>query len=391
MKALDKEIKVGVLGAGTMGSGIAQVASTFGHEVLLFDVSGEALERAKAALAKIMARLVEKGRLTADQAQGIQARITYVDALEKLEGCGLVIEAIIENLEIKRSTFEKLESLVAAPGILATNTSSLSIASIGAACKNPGNVLGVHFFNPAPLMPLVEIIPGVASDDAVVSATRALIDAWGKKTVLAKDTPGFIVNRVARPFYGEAIRLLEEGVADVATIDYAMREIGGFRMGPFQLMDFIGHDINFKVTETVFEAFFYDPRYKPSFTQKRMVEAGRLGRKSGRGFYDYREGAALPEPNKDPQLCEQIFRRILAMLINEAVDAVFLQIATPEDIDLAMTKGVNYPKGLLAWAGEWGLDKVLVLLQELQEEYGEDRYRPSPLMKRMVRQGKAFF
>jgi len=385
------ETTVAVLGAGTMGAGIAQVAAQCGHRVILFDISEAARQKALANLIRIMDRGVEKGRMTREQADGVLARISETDKLESCRDCGLVIEAVIENLEIKRKLFTDLENLLAPEAILATNTSSLSIASIGAGCRRPERVLGVHFFNPAPLMPLVEIVPGVATAPETIAQTRALIDAWGKTTVFAGDTPGFIVNRVARPFYGEAIRILEEGLADVATIDAAMKTQGGFRMGPFQLMDFIGHDINYTVTETVFTAFFFDPRYRPSFSQKRLVEAGRLGRKSGRGFYDYSPDAKQPEPKDDPQLAETIVSRILVMLINEAVDAVFWKVASPEHIDLAMTKGVNYPKGLLAWANERGLDKVLAHLQALQEEYSEDRYRPSPLLKRMVKQGRRFF
>ncbi|MDJ0838772.1 MAG: 3-hydroxyacyl-CoA dehydrogenase NAD-binding domain-containing protein [Acidobacteriota bacterium] len=388
---LDRSTKVAVLGAGTMGAGIAQVASQNGHEVVLFDINREQLDKAEVSLAKIMARQVEKGRMTREQADAVQARIDYVTSLEKLAGSGLVIEAVVENLDIKCKLHADLELLLGPKAVLASNTSSLSIASIGAACEHPDRLLGVHFFNPAPLMPLVEIIPGVATDERVTTATRNLMDAWGKTTVLAKDTPGFIVNRVARPFYGEAIRILEEGVADVATIDWAMTKLGGFRMGPFKLTDFIGHDVNYKVTETVFREFFYDPRYKPSFTQKRLVEAGRLGRKSGHGFYDYSEGAVKPQPDEDETPGREILMRILVMLINEAVDAVFLNIASPEDIEKAMTRGVNYPKGLLAWADELGLKNVLRRLQALQEEYGEDRYRPSPLLKRMVRKGETFF
>jgi 3-hydroxybutyryl-CoA dehydrogenase len=214
---------------------------------------------------------------------------------------------------------------------------------------------------------------------------------WKKTPVMASDTPGFIVNRVARPFYGEALRLLEEGVADVATIDWAMKDMGGFRMGPFELMDFIGNDVNYAVTRSVFEAMFFDPRYKPSLTQKRLVESNFLGRKTGRGYYDYRAGARTPEPAKDVNTGLLIFERILAMLINEAIDAVFMRVASPEDIDLAMTKGVNYPKGLLAWANELGLERVHGWLERLQAEYGEDRYRPSPLLKRMARDGRRFF
>lgn len=391
MSETETPIVVGVLGAGTMGRGIAQVAASKGHRVVLNDASRYVLDDAEASLKKILNRLVEKGRLTADEVGSILGRIDFTERLSDFCDCHFIIEAIVENLDIKKSVFREIEERAPDDAILASNTSSLSIAAIGAACKRPERVLGVHFFNPAPLMPLVEIVPGVASDPAIVRQARKLIDDWGKVTVLAKDTPGFIVNRVARPFYGEALRILEENVADVATIDWAMKEIGGFRMGPFQLMDFIGNDINYKVTETVFEAFFYDPRYKPSFTQKRMTEAGFLGRKSGRGYYHYGEDAVNPEPVKDLALGETIVSRIRAMLINEAVDAVFLNIASPEDIDLAMTRGVNYPKGLLAWADELGLETVLRQLEELQEEYGEDRYRPSPLMKRMVRNQRTFF
>ena len=239
-------------------------------------------------------------------------------------------------------------------------------------------------------MPLVEIIPAVQTSETVTKKSRELIDSWKKVTVLAKDTPGFIVNRVARPFYGEALRLYEEGVADFATIDWAMTELGGFRMGPFTLMDYIGNDINYTVTETVFAAFYYDPRYKPSFTQKRHSEAGWYGRKSGRGYYDYAEGANQPEPKKDERLGETILNRIRVLLINEAIDAVHLNIATPKDVDLAMTKGVNYPKGLLAWANEIGLRKVLSDLDALYDEYREDRYRASVLLRRMVIRGETF-
>jgi 3-hydroxybutyryl-CoA dehydrogenase len=233
----------------------------------------------------------------------------------------------------------------------------------------------------------VEIIPAITTAPAVAAAARALVDSWGKMTVVAADTPGFIVNRIARPFYGEALRILEEGIADHATIDWAMRDLGGFRMGPFELMDFIGNDVNYAVTSSVFEAMFYDPRYRPALTQRRLVEAGLLGRKSQRGHYDYREGAAAPEPRRDETLGRAIVERIVAMLVNEAVDAVQLRIAAPDDIELAMTRGVNYPRGLLAWGDAIGPGAVLATLEELQSEYGEDRYRPSPLLRRVARAG----
>ena len=375
-------IKVSVIGAGTMGAGIAQIASTNGHEVCLYDSFDGAIETAEIKLKKILNRLVEKERITEQENEAILGRINFTKQIKEIAGSGLVIEAIIENLEFKQKVFTEIESLVDEECIIASNTSSLSIASIASALKKAERVVGIHFFNPAPLMPLVEIIPAVQTSESTLNKAKAIIDSWKKITVITKDTPGFIVNRVARPFYGEALRIYEEGVADFATIDWAMREIGGFRMGPFKLMDYIGNDINYTVTETVFTAFYFDPRYKPSFTQKRMMEAGYLGRKSGRGYYDY--STDTPKANEDRELGKKILWRILAMLINEAADALFLNIATKEDIDLAMTKGVNYPKGLLAWADEIGIENVLQQLESLQTEYGEDRYRPSPLLKRMA-------
>jgi 3-hydroxybutyryl-CoA dehydrogenase len=383
--------QVGIIGGGAMGSGIAQIAATAGCKVILFDTKPEALELSKEKLTKIMDRLVEKEKLNLTEANAIKSNITYTDNLKAIAKSDLIIEAIVENLDIKKTVFSAVEKIVSKECIIASNTSSLSITSIAAACKNPERVIGIHFFNPAPLMPLVEIIPALQTTEQVAKDARLLIDSWGKITVLAKDTPGFIVNRVARPFYGEAIRIFEEGIADVATVDWAMKELGEFRMGPFELTDYIGHDVNFVVTETVFKAFYYDPRFKPSFSQKRLVEAGRLGRKSGHGFYDYSENALKPEPRKDLVLGKQIVTRILAMLINEAADALFLNIASAKDLDLAMTKGVNYPKGLLAWADEIGLDVVLKQLEELYTNYCEDRYRPSPLLRKMVREQKTFF
>jgi len=380
-----------------MGSGIAQVAALAGHRVLLGDAQPSQLVRARAGIEKALQREVEKRRLDAARAAEVLARITIpIDGafaqagLGAYRDCGLVIEAIVEDLGAKQDAFQRLEEVVGDGAVLATNTSSLSVASIASACRRPERVLGVHFFNPAMVMPLVEIVPALQSAPAVAAAARALVDAWGKTTVVALDTPGFIVNRIARPFYGEALRMLEEGIADAATIDWAMKEVGGFRMGPFELMDLIGHDVNYAVTRSVFDAFYYDPRYRPSITQKRLVDARYFGRKSGRGFYDYTAGAAAPEPTRDRALGEEIFQRTLAMLVNEAVDAVFFQVASPGDIELAMTKGVSYPKGLLRWGSEVGLPAVLERLTRMQEEYGEDRYRPSPLLRRMVREGRDF-
>ena len=378
-------MKVGILGAGTMGAGIAQVAAQSGHEVVLVDVNQEQLAKAKSGMEKVLARLVEKQTLTDDAKNAIMGRIKFSSEISDFVGSGLIIEAIVEKIEVKHSVFQAIEKVVDDNCILASNTSSLSIASIGSVLKNSSRIIGIHFFNPAPLMPLVEIIPSVQTTGEVLHNAKAIIDSWKKVTVVCKDTPGFIVNRVARPFYGEALRIYEEGVADFATIDWAMTGIGGFKMGPFTLMDYIGNDINYTVTETVFAAFYYDPRFKPSFTQKRHMEAGFYGRKSGRGFYSYAEGAVMPEPKKDEQLGKEIVNRVLAMLINEAYDALFLNVASKQDIDLAMTKGVNYPKGLLAWSEEIGLKNVLATLENLFEEYGEDRYRPNPLLKRLAK------
>lgn len=382
---------IGVVGAGTMGQGIAQIAATYHHQVYLYDAYSDQLGKAKHALRKILQRQVDKDRMSQEEVDGIMERIHFVETLTDFEQCSLAIEAVVEDLEIKQDVLQRLEGIIPRNCILATNTSSLSIASLSSVLKKPKRFLGIHFFNPAPIMPLVEIVPGISTTDETAEAARNLIDNWEKTTVLAKDTPGFIVNRVARPFYSEAIRQLEEGVADVPTIDWAMKEIGGFRMGPFELMDFIGHDVNYKVTVKVFEEFFYDPRFKPSFTQKRMVEAGYLGKKSGKGFYDYGEDTENPKPTKDKKLGKKIVDRIVAMLINEAADAVFMNVATIKDVDLAMTKGVNYPKGLLKWADEIGLTTVLDRITALQTEYREDRYRPNPLLKRMVRNEETFY
>jgi 3-hydroxybutyryl-CoA dehydrogenase len=374
--------RVCVIGSGAMGSGIAQVAALAGCEVTLYDNNPDALEIASSRLTKIFDRLVEKGRKTREEADVVLSRIEMTHSLERIDDSEIVIEAIVENLDVKKQVFRKIENLVSPTCILATNTSSLSVTSIAEACQNPERVIGLHFFNPAPLMPLVEIVPAISTDLELGSKLKQLMLDWGKAPAIAMDTPGFIVNRVARPFYGEAIRIYEEGIADIPTIDWAMKTIGGFRMGPFELTDFIGHDVNYVVTETVFKEFYFDPRFKPSISQKRLVEAG---------FYDYSENAIAPAANEDKVLGEKIVHRILAMLVNEAIDALYLNIASKEDLDTAMTKGVNYPKGLLAWADELGLLHILNILEDLYEEYGEDRYRPCVLLKRMVAKNERFY
>ena len=391
MQELNKETRIGVLGAGTMGTGIAQIAATYGHKVYVYDNNETVLRNSEEKLKKIFSRLVEKGKFTFDESDKILKRIHYSDFVGVTEDCGLIIEAIIEKLDAKQEAFRKLEKSFSADTIFATNTSSLSITAIASACEKPERVIGTHFFNPAPLLPLVEIVPGLSTAEETIIETRKLIDNWGKTTVIAKDTPGFIVNRVARPFYGEALRIYEEGIADIATIDWAMKELGGFKMGPFELIDLIGNDVNYEVTKTVFEQFYYDPRFKPSLAQKQLVDAKHFGRKSGKGFYDYSDNAENPSPNKDEKLGREILDRILAMLINEAADAVFMNIASVEDIDLAMTKGVNYPKGLCKWADEIGVDKIFERLENLYETYGEDRYRVNPLLRKMKKEGSKFY
>ena len=382
---------IGIIGSGAMGAGIAQVVATAGHTVRLLDQNAEALQRASRSIEANLHKLAEKGKLTAAAVEAAVARLHLTGDIQQFADCELVLEAVVEDLAVKQQLFRQLESIVSANCVLATNTSSLSVTSIAAACQQPERFIGIHFFNPAPLMQLVEVIPAIQTREELTTEVRDLVESWGKLPVLAKDTPGFIVNRVARPYYGEAIRMLDEGLADIATIDWALTELGGFRMGPFTLMDFIGHDVNYRVTESVFTAFFYDPRYKPSFTQKRLFEAGYYGRKAGRGFYSYAPEAAQLEPNRDEALGNVLVNRVLAMLINEAADALALNVASRDDLELAMTKGVNYPKGLLAWADELGIADVLDTLDNLYAEYHEDRYRASPLLRRMVRDRQHFF
>ena len=382
---------IGIVGAGAMGSGIAQIASQAGQDVVLFDLSQEALTSSSSKLQKVMNRLIEKGKVTSDEAIAIQERIVRTTMATSLKDCDLIIEAVVEDLEVKKRVFKSIEEIASKEAIIASNTSSLSITSLASFCAHPDRVVGLHFFNPAPLMPLVEIIPALQTNRDLPKQLTDLMRKWGKSPVIAKDTPGFIVNRVARPFYGEALRILDEGIADVSTIDAAMRE-SGFRMGPFQLMDLIGHDVNYSVTESVFRSFYYDPRYMPSITQLKLVEAGWLGRKSGRGFYNYNEeNEATDVPGQlDPNVQIEISERIISMLINEAADAVYLGVASAEDVDTAMLKGVNYPKGLLVWAEEMGLQKVVRIIDALRDTYGETRYRCSPLLRKLAAEGGKF-
>tara|TARA_B110000503_G_scaffold140867_1_gene232880 strand:- start:2020 stop:3198 length:1179 start_codon:yes stop_codon:yes gene_type:complete len=379
---------VGIIGAGAMGSGIAQVAAQAGWNVILIDQSLDSLEKSQAQLTKVCNRLVEKNRLTSQESSALQQRILRYTAFDHLAPCTLIIEAIVENKEVKQRVFAQIEEIVSNECILATNTSSLSVTGLASSLKHPERFLGLHFFNPAPLMQLVEVIAAMQTNPEHIDRCNAWMNAWKKVPVRAKDTPGFIVNRLARPFYGEALRIVEEELASPAQVDDAMKSVG-FRMGPFELMDLIGNDVNYAVTVSVFEAFYFDPRYRPSLIQKKHVEAGWLGRKSGRGYYRYdgQPGESITEATGE---LSWIHQRIVALLINEAADALSMRIASAQDLELAMTRGVNYPKGLLTWANDWGIASVLDQLQALQNRYGEDRYRPAPILRDMAEKNLLF-
>lgn len=374
---------IGIIGAGTMGVGIAQVAATAGCKVVLFDANTPQIDKALSGLEKTLQKLVDKAKISQEKATEIRNNIVKGEALEDLKDSDLVIEAIIENKDIKTKVFTELETYVSEDCIIGSNTSSISITSLGAELKKPERFIGIHFFNPAPLMPLVEVIPSLLTEKSLPEKIYSLMKDWEKTPVIAKDIPGFIVNRIARPYYGEGLRIVEENIATPEQVDEAMKTIGNFKMGPFELMDLIGVDVNFAVTTTVYKDYFYDPKYKPSLLQQRMAEAKLHGRKTGKGFYDYSEGAEKPVAQKDDALYQQIFLRIISMLINEAVEAKRLGVANEEDIELAMQKGVNYPKGLLSWGKEIGYSKISETLQSLYEEYQEERYRQSPLLRKM--------
>lgn len=374
---------IGIIGAGTMGVGIAQVAATAGCKVVLFDANTPQINKALSGLEKTLNKLVEKAKISQEKATEIRNNIVKGETLQDLKDSDLVIEAIIENKEIKTKVFTELETYVSENCIIGSNTSSISITSLGAELQKPERFIGIHFFNPAPLMPLVEVIPSLLTEKTLAEKIYNLMKDWGKTPVIAKDIPGFIVNRIARPYYGEGLRIVEENIATIEQVDEAMKTIGNFKMGPFELMDLIGVDVNFSVTTTVYKEYFYDPKYKPSLLQQRMSEAKLHGRKTGKGFYDYSEGAEKPVSEKDDALYQQIFLRIISMLINEAVEAKRLGVANDEDLELAMQKGVNYPKGLLAWGKEIGYSKISETLQDLYEEYQEERYRQSPLLRKL--------
>ena len=507
MAALTTDKIIAVIGAGTMGAGIAQVAATAGHQVLLYDVQEGAAENGIAGCDKGLTRLVERGKISEQTRRNIIGRMQPCSQIEQLAPAALVIEAIVERLDIKQSLFLQLEDLCAEDCILATNTSSLSITAIGSALKRPERLVGMHFFNPAPIMKLVEVISGMATDKSVAETVYQTAASWSKKPVHARSTPGFIVNRVARPFYAEALRIYQEGGADCATVDAIIKTCGGFRMGPFELMDLIGQDVNYAVTCSVYEAYYYDKRFLPSLVQKELVDGGYLGRKTGRGFYPYGDAAEQPVPQTatesacpsvvvsasgnrgllaallerseqsgipiepleavaqvshievdgtrlmlttgktatsaaaemdindlvlidlaaDYLTCERVaiakadqcsqqaadkvigwlqamgvavsqiddvpgmvLMRTAAMLANEAADAVNQQVCSAGDVDLAMEGGVNYPRGPLAWADELGLDTIIQVLENLVLTYGEERYRVSPLLRRLNASNSSF-
>jgi len=389
---------IGVLGAGTMGAGIAQVVAEAGLEVLVHDPVDGATERAQHRIEGFLGRKVEKGELSGDDATTAASRIRPTATLEELGSADLVVEAIPEELELKRDAFRRLDAVADEATILATNTSSLSLMRIASVTTRPQRVVGMHFFNPVPLMALIEVIAGPMTAPEVTDTVALLARRLGKTPVVAADTPGFIVNRVQRAYYLEAFRILEGGQAEVAGIDDAMQGIG-FRLGPFELADVVGTDVNLAAGLAIFEGFFGDPRYRPAQVQRRVVDAGRLGRKASAGYYDYGADGARGAPWQSlwqaPRLealdAPQIEARILAAIVNEAASAVADGVATADAIDTAMQLGTNWPEGPLAWGERIGLPSVVHTLDALHATVPDGRYRVAPLLRSIAGDGGSFF
>jgi 3-hydroxybutyryl-CoA dehydrogenase len=414
----DRIQTLAVIGAGTMGAGIAQVAAASGFRTRMYDVADEFLARGRSNIEDSLCRFVERGRLAAEERDATLARLLPTTRLEDLADADFVIEAAPEDLTLKQDLFRSLDELCPPHAILASNTSSLSITEIAGATRRPGQVVGMHFFNPPPLMALVEVIGGQLTAEETLETTRGVARRFGKQPVTARDTPGFIVNRVARPFYLEGLRMLGEGLASVEIIDAAAREVAGFRMGPFELMDLIGVDINLAVSQSVYEAYYHEPRFRPHPIQKTMVRAGQLGRKSKRGFYDYTANPPTPSysapevalgvsldlsqapwldwrsrfdgPSAPDPLQAAIAGRLIACLANEAALTLQEGVASQPDIDTAMKLGTAYPLGPLEWADKLGLPLILSTMEALQVWLAPDRYVPAPLLRRLASRGAGF-
>lgn len=395
--------RVGILGSGIMGSGIAQVAAVHGCNVELLDVGPEVVRRAIDEIGKRLDRLVEKKQLTGSEREQVRARLHAAESADSLAGCDVVLEAVSEDLAVKTKLLGRIAAQAAPNTIFASNTSSLSITRIGEAIGMGRRMVGMHFFNPAWLMPLVEIIAGAQTDSAVVEQTAALARSWGKTVVQAKDTPGFIVNRVARGFYLESLRMLEEAVAGIDEIDRTMKQLGGFRLGPFELMDLVGIDVNYSVSSSVWEQLGRPARLLPHPIQARLRDQGKLGRKTGQGFYDYSKDPPAPavavqrRPLEEPQAVRQaaaafvqgatgrsatdvesyVFARVLATIMNEAAMLLDEGVASRADIDTAMRLGTNYPRGPLEWAQNIDCARVAKMLEELNAHAPDGRFAPA--------------
>jgi 3-hydroxybutyryl-CoA dehydrogenase len=377
-------VNIAVVGAGTMGAGIAESAALAGMSVAMLDVGEEALERGRKTIERDLERRVEKGRLAEEERGEVLGRVSRTTSVHDLSGASLVVEAVVEDMGVKRKVFEDLEGVVGEETVLATNTSSLSVAGIAAATESPGRVVGMHFFNPVPAMRLVEVVAGPSTEPFALSRAEDVSERLGKTPVRVSDTPGFIVNRVARPFYLEALRIVESG-GDPERVDAKIRE-AGFRMGPLELADLIGHDVNLSVSESLFERYYYQPRFRPSYLQRSMVEAGELGRKSSRGFYDYAGDSGARHEGEEPS--EDVALRVISCIVNEAFLSLSEGVATAEDIDRAMKLGANYPKGPFEWADEIGTGRILHTLDSLRTTHG-DAYLAAPLLRRWVQEGSA--